>query len=93
MSERRVAVASPQDFAAGAFLIALGAFAFWAAGDLRMGTLRSMGPGMLPKSLAVITAGLGVILLLQSLKVAAPRWKAGTGAACSSSRSARACSR
>lgn len=72
MGNRKLGIASPQDFAAGAFLIALGAFFYWAAGDLRLGTLRAMGPGMLPKSLAVICAGLGVIIALQSLKIDGP---------------------
>lgn len=70
---RRVLIASQQDFAAGLFLIALGAFAWWAAGDLRIGTLRSMGPGMLPATLAVICIGLGVVLCLQALRVAGPK--------------------
>jgi putative tricarboxylic transport membrane protein len=69
---RGLRIASPQDCAAGVFLIAFGAFAWWASGNLPMGTLRAMGPGMLPKSLAVILAGLGFIMVLQSLKVEGP---------------------
>jgi hypothetical protein len=69
-------IASPQDFAAGAFLILLGLGALWASSNLNMGTLRAMGPGMLPKSLAVISAGLGVLLMLQSLKVEGPALEA-----------------
>jgi hypothetical protein len=69
---RGLRIASPQDFAAGLFLILLGVGAWWASSNLNMGTLRAMGPGMLPKSLAVITSGLGVILMLQSLKVEGP---------------------
>lgn len=65
-------VAAPQDFAAGIFLLLLGAFAWWAAGNLSMGTLRSIGPGMLPKSLAAITAFLGAVMILLSLRTVGP---------------------
>ncbi len=71
-SGRSLRIASPQDFAAGTFLILLGLGALWASSNLNMGTLRAMGPGMLPKSLAVISGGLGVLLILQSLKVEGP---------------------
>ena len=72
MADNKSRVAAPQDFAAGIFLLLLGAFAWWAAGNLNMGTLRSIGPGMLPKSLAAITAGLGVLLILTSLRTVGP---------------------
>nr|WP_047580339.1 tripartite tricarboxylate transporter TctB family protein [Methylobacterium sp. ZNC0032] len=61
-------VRSTQDLAGGLFmiLIALGAFVFsW---DLPVGTLRQLGPGMLPKAFAVICGGLGVMLALSSLR-------------------------
>ena len=70
-------IAAPQDFAGGLFLIVIGLGAYWASSNLGMGTLRAMGPGMLPKSLALIVAGLGVILMLFSLKADGPeldRW-------------------
>jgi hypothetical protein len=76
MQGRSWRIASPQDFAAGLFLVALGVGAWFAAGNLAMGTLRSMGPGMLPKSLAVLVAALGVILALQSLRVQGPSLQA-----------------
>ena len=44
---------STQDFGAGLFLIAIGLFALWQGWRLPLGTLRSMGAGMLPISLAV----------------------------------------
>jgi hypothetical protein len=74
---RKLGIASQQDFAAALFLIAIGAGAYWAASNLNMGTLRAMGPGMLPKSLAVMVVGLGLILMLTSLKIEGPqleRW-------------------
>jgi len=43
-----------QDFGAGLFLIAVGLFALWEGWKLPLGTLRSMGAGMLPFSLAVM---------------------------------------
>jgi Tripartite tricarboxylate transporter TctB family len=77
MAERRSRIASPQDFAAGAFLIALGAFALWASSNLAMGSLRAMGPGMLPRSLAVIAGILGAIMMVRALRIEGPaleRW-------------------
>jgi hypothetical protein len=74
----RPRIAAPQDFAGGIFLMVLGIGAFWAASNLSMGTLRSMGPGMLPKSFAAIVTGLGLILTLTSLKVEGPKLDAWT---------------
>lgn len=76
-SGQKFGIASQQDFAAGLFLIAIGLLAYWASSNLGMGTLRAMGPGMLPKSLSVIVAGVGAVLVLTSLKVEGPdleRW-------------------
>jgi putative tricarboxylic transport membrane protein len=67
---------SPQDFAGGAFLLIFGLAAWWFARDLNIGTLRSMGPGMLPKAFALILAGLGVLLILQSLRNQGPALEA-----------------
>ncbi len=61
-------VRSTQDLAGGLFmvLIALGAFIFsW---ELPAGTLRQLGPGMLPKTFAVICGALGLMLALASLR-------------------------
>jgi putative tricarboxylic transport membrane protein len=69
----RLRIASPQDFAGALFLMAIGAFALWASSDLSMGTLRSMGPGMLPRSLAWIVIGLGGLLMLASMRFVGPR--------------------
>ena len=55
-----------QDFVGGLVVIAVALFAFWQAADLPIGTLGSMGPGMLPKSLAVLFGLLGVLLVLDS---------------------------
>jgi hypothetical protein len=55
-----------QDFVAGLVVIAVAAFAFWQATDLPIGTLGGMGPGMLPKVLAVLFGLLGALLVLDS---------------------------
>ena len=53
-----------QDAAAGVFLIIIAGFAAWQGGRLPLGTLRSMGPGMLPMALAVLLAAGGVALVV-----------------------------
>ena len=61
-------VRSTQDLAGGLFmvLLALGAFVFsW---ELPAGTLRQLGPGMLPKTFAIICGALGLMLVLASLR-------------------------
>lgn len=53
-----------EDIAAGLFLFLIAMFFLWQANDLPMGTLRAMGPGMLPVSIATIlgVGGLGLAL-------------------------------
>lgn len=65
---RGMRIKSTQDFAAGLFMIALAGLAFYLARDLSAGTLRQIGPGMLPKSFAAICGGLGLLLCLSSLR-------------------------
>jgi putative tricarboxylic transport membrane protein len=54
---------NPQDAAAGLFLTAVAAFALWQSSDLELGTLRSMGAGMLPTSLAALVGALGLLII------------------------------
>lgn len=54
--------ANVPDLAFAAFLIALGALAFALASDLTVGTAASMGPGYVPRGLAIIIMGYGLIL-------------------------------
>lgn len=61
-------IRSQQDFAAGLFMILLGVIAFVLSSDLPLGSLRQIGPGMLPKSFALICMALGVLLALASLR-------------------------
>lgn len=66
-----------QDLVGGLVLMGVGAFAFWQSGNLPVGTLGGMGPGMMPKSLAVLLGALGAMLAVQSVRArggAIERW-------------------
>lgn len=58
--EEPAAKRGTQDMAAGLFLIAVAAIAVVHALELPLGSLRAMGPGMLPMTLAVILGTLGI---------------------------------
>lgn len=60
-------IKSPQDFAGGLLIIAVAGIALWLGRDLPAGTLGGMGPGMLPRSVAVLLGVLGGVLVLTSL--------------------------
>ncbi len=66
---RRGLLKSPQDFGAGVFLLAIAALGFFGGFNLSSGTLNAIGPGMVPKAVAVMVAAFGVFLILQSLLV------------------------
>lgn len=57
-------VRGPQSLVAGLGLLALGIFAVWAGSDLPQGTLGAMGPGLMPRWLAVGVAGCGAALVV-----------------------------
>jgi putative tricarboxylic transport membrane protein len=57
---------SPQDFAGGLFLLAVGGLGYFGAWDLTTGTLGGMGPGLLPKAVAVLIAVFGALLLVEA---------------------------
>ena len=59
----------PKDFWAGVLFIVLGGLGFGIALDYAMGSAGRMGPGYFPRSLGLILAGLGVILLLRSFRL------------------------
>jgi putative tricarboxylic transport membrane protein len=70
-------IKSTQEFGAGLFLIVVAGLAFSQAIELPHGSLRALGPGMLPQSLAVMVALGGVGLILTSIYVKGPaleRW-------------------
>lgn len=66
-------VRSPQDFAAGLLLIAIAAFALYASADLEAGRLAAIGPGMLPRSVAIIVGLFGVVIAAGSFTADGPR--------------------
>ncbi len=63
-----------QDIAAGIFLMLVGLFFIWQSDDLPMGTLRAVGPGMLPRAVAIALLAGGAVLALMAFldKNAAP---------------------
>ena len=68
---------SPQDAAAGLFLVALALFALWQSSDLTVGTFRAFGPGMMPRLLAIVSGLTGVVILASALITEGPgleRW-------------------
>lgn len=67
-SARGLRVRSTQDLAAGIFMIALAALALLLSNDLPSGTLRQLGPGMLPKAFAWICAALGALVVINAFR-------------------------
>jgi putative tricarboxylic transport membrane protein len=68
---------SPQNLVAGAALVALASLALWAGADLDGGTLRSVGPGMVPRAVAVLVGAAGLGLVAASFAIhgkALARW-------------------
>lgn len=60
-------VRSTQDMAAGAFMVLIALGAFYFSWNLPPGSLRQLGPGMLPKAFAAGCGGLGFLQILGSL--------------------------
>lgn len=60
-------VRGPQALAAGLSLVAVAVFALWASSDLDQGRLGAMGPGMLPRAVAVLVGVVGVALAVTGL--------------------------
>jgi putative tricarboxylic transport membrane protein len=60
-------VRAPQDLAAGLALVAIAAFFLWAGADLEQGRLNAMGPGLLPRALAVLLGVAGAALAVVAL--------------------------
>ncbi len=53
----------PRDIAAGLFLLAVAGLAWWVAADLPMGESAGIGPGFMPKSVALLIAVFGGLIL------------------------------
>src|SRR5262245_1084244 len=60
-------VRSPLDVGGGLFLLALAVLGFGGGFNLPTGTLSGIGSGLLPKSVAVLIAAFGVLLIVQGL--------------------------
>jgi putative tricarboxylic transport membrane protein len=71
-----------RDLSAGACLLGIAALATWQGSNLELGTLRQMGPGMVPRMLAVAVGLCGGVLGVRSLvqPEAAPEAAAGAAA-------------
>lgn len=66
-------IKSTQDLTTGLLFIAIGLGAYLIAIDYPMGSARSPGTGVLPKTLAWLLGGTGVILIIKATLVAGPR--------------------
>jgi Tripartite tricarboxylate transporter TctB family len=64
---------SPLDFGGGLFLLALAAVGFAGAFSLPVGHLSGIGSGLMPKTVAVLVAAFGAMLVIQGLFVAGDR--------------------
>jgi len=56
-----------RDLGAGLCLLGISLLAIWQGSELELGTLRQMGPGMMPRVLAVLLGVCGVALSVRSL--------------------------
>jgi hypothetical protein len=70
---RGARVRSPRDLLAGASLAVLAALALWKGAALPSGTLRAMGPGMLPRAVAAAIGIAGLLLVAFSFARRGPR--------------------
>src|SRR5262245_66457744 len=65
------------DIAGGLFLLAIAAIGYIGGFNLPVGHLSGIGSGLLPKTLAVLVAAFGILLIVQGLFVPGPalqRW-------------------
>lgn len=70
-------IKSPQDAAAGVFLLVLASVALWLGSNLPLGSLRQLGPGMFPRAVAILVGIVGALILLDSFLEKGPpleRW-------------------
>lgn len=62
-----------KDFLAGLLFVAFGTAFLWLGADLRLGSPRSMGPGFVPRLLAIALIALGGFISLRALVAGAER--------------------
>lgn len=75
--EARGLIKSPLDFGGGLFLIGLALIGYGGGFSLPVGHLSGIGSGLLPKTVAVLVAAFGVLLIVQSFLFEGPaldRW-------------------
>jgi putative tricarboxylic transport membrane protein len=65
-------IRSIQDFYGAIFLLLISLLSLYLATQLTIGSLRAMGPGMMPAALAVLLAALSILLFLDSFKDEGP---------------------
>jgi Tripartite tricarboxylate transporter TctB family len=65
-------IRDPRELAAGLFLVLVAALALIFSDKLPIGRLVNMGPGYVPRSLAWVLGGLGVIVAARGFTMAAP---------------------
>lgn len=63
----RVRIRAPQRFVAGIVFVCICLFVLWAVRDLSMGSIKFMGPAMLPRILASMLGLSGIALIVLSL--------------------------
>lgn len=73
-------VRAPRNFAAGLTLLGFAAFMSWAGRTLDTGSLRSMGPGFMPRAVEVLVALFGIGITIAGLAKSGPpiegwRWR------------------
>lgn len=59
---RRGVLKSPIDLAGGLFLLAMGALGYLGTANLSFGSFSSIGPGLMPRTVSVMVAALGLTL-------------------------------
>lgn len=69
MENRKMHVRAPQNLLFGLFMIAVGLLALALAWHLPMGSASQMGPGYMPKIIASLCIGIGVLIAALSLRV------------------------
>jgi putative tricarboxylic transport membrane protein len=67
LATHRQLVQSPQNLLAGLLLVAFASFVVWMLSGLSQGTMRSIGPAMLPRWVALAIGACGVALVIIGL--------------------------
>jgi hypothetical protein len=62
-----IRIRSPQNVVAGLALIAVALFAIWAVSDLSQGSMRIIGPAMMPRWVAILIGAAGMMFVAAGL--------------------------